>query len=65
MSVDKIFRLQCQAMHTRRSIASLANDLPFDPKEMSVAVFIELLDEVSNARPQTDAFKADLGFAPE
>ena len=62
MTPERIFRLQCQAIHTRKSIAALAIDLNFDPAEMSVSAFINLLDEVYKAPGKPEDFKDQIPY---
>ena len=60
MNADQIFRLQCQAMHARKSISALATQLQFDPDEMTVAAFLHLLDEVHSEPGHPAKFNPDL-----
>ena len=63
MSADRVFRLQCQAAHARRSISAMANEMHLDPSEISVSAFIHLLDTISTASGDPHWFTKEIGLA--
>lgn len=63
MQPDRIFRLQCQASHTRKSISAMANEMHLDPAEISVTSFLHLLDTIVEAPTDPHWFTEEIGFA--
>ena len=63
MSPERVFSLQCQATHTRRSISAIANEMHLDPAEISVSAFIHLLDTIADAPGDPHWFTQEIGFA--